>query len=145
MKTRYRVCRGRRAVQSPRVAAPWAINGQGRPRVFRVACSVLRIFEPDEDSVKLEFQGFSGIFSTSGYDGGVSIEKFPISGRDIRRPGGSIRRDCRICRNCREWTHSLPLVRPSRACGFAHIPFAAPQAAQVECLRPFFYFYESYP
>ncbi len=28
-------------------------------------------------------------------------------------------------------THSLPLVRPSRACGFAHIPFAASQAAQV--------------
>jgi hypothetical protein len=28
-------------------------------------------------------------------------------------------------------THSLPLFRPSRACGFAHIPFAASQAAQV--------------
>src|SRR5579871_1665393 len=29
-------------------------------------------------------------------------------------------------------TRSRPLVRPSRACGFAHIPFAAPQAAQVD-------------
>ena len=28
-------------------------------------------------------------------------------------------------------TRSLPLVRSSRACGFAHIPFAASQAAQV--------------
>jgi len=28
-------------------------------------------------------------------------------------------------------TRSLPLARPSRACGFAHIPFAASQAAQV--------------
>jgi hypothetical protein len=29
-------------------------------------------------------------------------------------------------------THSLPLVRPSRACRFAPIPFAASQAAQVD-------------
>src|SRR5579871_5997556 len=28
-------------------------------------------------------------------------------------------------------TRSRPLARPSRACGFAHIPFAASQAAQV--------------
>jgi hypothetical protein len=28
-------------------------------------------------------------------------------------------------------TRSLPLTRPSRACGFAHIPFAASRAAQV--------------
>ena len=28
-------------------------------------------------------------------------------------------------------TRSLPLARPSRACGFAHIPFAASQTAQV--------------
>jgi hypothetical protein len=31
-------------------------------------------------------------------------------------------------------THSLPLVRPSRACGFAHIPFGASQAPQVDNL-----------
>jgi len=30
------------------------------------------------------------------------------------------------------WTHSLPLVRPSRASGFAQIPFVASQAAQVD-------------
>jgi hypothetical protein len=29
-------------------------------------------------------------------------------------------------------THSLPLARPSRASGFAQIPFAASQAAQVD-------------
>ena len=32
-------------------------------------------------------------------------------------------------------TRSLPLARPSRACGFAHIPFAASQAAQVDLIR----------
>ncbi len=32
-------------------------------------------------------------------------------------------------------THSLPLARPSRASGFARIPFAASQAAQVESSR----------
>jgi hypothetical protein len=30
-----------------------------------------------------------------------------------------------------QWTPSLPFARPSRACGFAPIPFAASQAAQV--------------
>jgi hypothetical protein len=30
-----------------------------------------------------------------------------------------------------EWTHSLPLARPSRASGFAQTPFGASQAAQV--------------
>ena len=32
-------------------------------------------------------------------------------------------------------TRSLPLARPSRACGFARIPFAASQAAQVDSYR----------
>jgi hypothetical protein len=33
------------------------------------------------------------------------------------------------------WIRSLPLTQPLRACGFAHIPFAASRAAQVEFLR----------
>jgi hypothetical protein len=34
-----------------------------------------------------------------------------------------------------KWTRSLPLTRPSRACGFALIPFATSQVAQVEFIR----------
>jgi len=34
-----------------------------------------------------------------------------------------------------KWTRALPLTRPSRACGFAHIPFVASQATQVESIR----------
>ena len=34
------------------------------------------------------------------------------------------------------WTRSLPLARSSRTSGFAQIPFAASQAAQVPFLSP---------
>ncbi len=39
-----------------------------------------------------------------------------------------------VYENIDSLTRLLPLARPSRACGFAHIPFAASQAAQVRNL-----------
>ena len=57
---------------------------------------VLRVCGSGEHLIQPEFQGFSGTFRASAYDGGVGIEKFSVSDRDI----GSNRKFCRVCEIC---------------------------------------------